>query len=324
MQCTLCPRECRIKEGRRGACFVRVNHGGRLILDTYGYCMGLQVDPIEKKPLNHFLPGTPILSFGTAGCNLTCDFCQNWNMSRCREMSAMMERALPTDIAELAVRHQCPSVAFTYNDPVIYLEYAEDTAAACHAKGVRCVAVTAGYIQSPAREDFFRFIDAANVDLKAFTEDFYRAHCGAKLETVKETLVHIRRETEVWLELTTLLIPGENDSPEEIDAMTKWVVSELGPDVPMHFTAFHPAYRLVDRDSTPPVTLRRAREIAQANGVRYTYVGNVRDDEGATTYCHQCHRALIRRSGYAIIENVLTPEARCPDCGAGCAGTFCV
>jgi len=291
------------------------------VLTTYGRSSGFCVDPVEKKPLNHFLPGSPILSFGTAGCNLTCKFCQNWDISRSRQTDTLADAASPEVIARAADRLGCRSVAFTYNEPVIFLEYAVDVAAACHAAGIRTVAVTAAEICPEPRREFFGCMDAANVDLKAFTESFYRDLCGGELAPVLETLEHLARDTEVWVELTTLLIPGENDSDEELDAMTRWVVEHLGPHVPMHFTAFHPDWRLLDRPATPPESLSRARRIALGNGVRYAYTGNVHDEDGGSTYCHSCGARLIGRDWYRLGEWQLVDGA-CAQCGTLCSGVF--
>jgi len=303
-------------------CFVRAAQDGQIVLTTYGRSSGYCVDPIEKKPLNHFLPGTPVLSFGTAGCNLACKFCQNWDISKSREMDTLMDQASPERIADTAVRLGCRSVAYTYNDPVIFQEYAVDVAHACRERGVRSVAVTAGYHSPEARASFYEAMDAANVDLKAFTERFYHDICAASLAPVLDTLRYLRHETDVWFETTTLLIPGENDGDEEMERMTAWVVEELGPDVPMHFTAFHPDWRMRDHPPTPPATLRRAREIARAAGVRYAYTGNVFDPEGQSTYCHVCGAVLIGRDGYTITTWNLDEEGRCTKCGTPCPGVF--
>ncbi|MCJ7754830.1 MAG: AmmeMemoRadiSam system radical SAM enzyme, partial [Thermoanaerobaculales bacterium] len=267
--CEVCPRLCKLKEGQRGFCFVRQNIDGGVVLTTYGRSSGFCVDPIEKKPLNHFYPGTGVLSFGTAGCNLACRFCQNWSISKSRETDTLADAASPEAIAQAASASGSRSVAFTYNDPVIFLEYAVDVAAACRDLGIATVAVTAGEILAEPRAEFFAQMDAANVDLKAFTDDFYKKLCGGELRPVLETLEYLVHETDVWVELTTLLIPGKNDSASEIDEMTRWVVETLGPDVPMHFTAFHPDFKMNDLPSTPPATLSRARGSAVDNGVRY-------------------------------------------------------
>jgi pyruvate formate lyase activating enzyme len=322
VQCDLCPRECRLHEGQRGFCFVRLRKDDRVVLATYGRSSGFCVDPIEKKPLNHFLPGTAVLSFGTAGCNLGCRFCQNWDISKSRETDTLADFASPEAIARSAVRLGCRSVAFTYNDPVIFLEYAIDVAKACHEVGLKTVAVTAGYVNAAARSEFFECMDAANVDLKAFSEDFYRKVCGGHLAPVLETLGYLRHETNVWLEITNLLIPGLNDSDPEIDGMTKWVVQRLGEDVPMHFTAFHPDWKMRNVPPTPPSTLARARRIAKENGLRHAYMGNVRDREGESTFCHACGTVVIERDGYQLGAWRLTGESRCGACGAPCAGVF--
>jgi pyruvate formate lyase activating enzyme len=322
IQCDVCPRACRLHEGQRGMCFVRGRQDDQVVLTSYGRSSGFCVDPIEKKPLNHYLPGTPVLSFGTAGCNLACRFCQNWDMSKSREMDRLMDSASPEGLAEAAARLGCRSVAFTYNDPVIFMEYAIDTAQACRERGIKSVAVTAGYVCEEPRRELYRHMDAANVDLKAFTEGFYRKVCAGHLQDVLDTLVYLKRETDVWFEITTLLIPGENDSPAEIERECGWVVDELGVDVPIHFTAFHPDWKMRDRPPTPASTLRRAREIAVAHGIRYAYVGNVHDPEGDSTYCHGCGETLIGRDWYELSTWNLTADGHCRRCGARCAGVF--
>jgi pyruvate formate lyase activating enzyme len=322
IQCDLCPRACHLREGQRGLCFVRKRQSDQIVLTTYGRSSGFCVDPIEKKPLNHFYPGTSVLSFGTAGCNLACKFCQNWDISKSREVDTLADSASPQRIASAAQELGCASVAFTYNDPTIFHEYAIDIARACRDVGVHTVAVTAGYVCEEPRREFFQFMDAANVDLKAFTEDFYRNICGAQLQPVLDTLVYLKNETEVWFELTTLLIPGENDSAVEIDAMTRWVAERLGPDVPMHFTAFHPDWKMRDKPPTPVQTLVQAREIAIGNGIRYAYTGNVHDEAGGSTYCHSCGACVIGRDWYQITAWGLDAEGRCRQCEAACAGRF--
>lgn len=321
VQCDVCPRECRLHEGQRGFCFVRACEGGEIVLTTYGRSSGFCVDPIEKKPLNHFLPGTPVLSFGTAGCNLGCKFCQNWDISKSREIDTLADSASPEAIADAALRLGCRSVAFTYNDPVIFLEYAVDVADACRERGLRAVAVTAGYVSPGAREELFAHMDAANVDLKGFTEGFYAKTCAGHLEPVLETLEYLVHETDVWVEVTTLLIPGLNDSDREIDDETRWFVERLGADVPLHFTAFHPDWKMRDRPNTPPATLTRAREIAVANGLRYVYTGNVHDRAGQSTYCHACMALLVERDWYELGAWNLE-DGRCAACGEACAGVF--
>ncbi|TVP84028.1 MAG: AmmeMemoRadiSam system radical SAM enzyme [Thioalkalivibrio sp.] len=322
VQCDLCPRLCRMKPGQRGACFVRANIDGQVMLTTYGRSSGYCIDPIEKKPLNHFLPGTPVLSFGTAGCNLACKFCQNWDISKSRELDTLMDRADPGIIARAAVATGCRSVAFTYNDPVIFHEYAQDVAAACRAQDIRTVAVTANYISEAARAEFYAGMDAANVDLKAFTERFYHRLTGAHLQPVLDNLEWLVKETSVWVELTTLLIPGENDSDAEIRQMCDWVVEHLGPKVPMHFTAFHPDFRMTDHPPTPVETLRRARRNALDAGIHYAYTGNAHDPDGQSTWCHACGQRLIGRAGYRIDSWNLTPEGRCNVCATPASGVF--
>ena len=322
LQCDLCPRHCRLQEGQRGLCYVRQRLDDEVKLVSYGRSSGFCVDPIEKKPLNHFYPGSGVLSFGTAGCNLACKFCQNWDTTKSREMDVMADRASPQQLTQAALETGCRSIAFTYNDPIIFMEYALDVAAACREHDIRTVAVTAGYIDPEPRVEFFQAVDAANVDLKAFTDRFYYKICGGHLAPVLETLQYIKHETETWLELTTLLIPGENDSTEELDAMTRWVVDHLGPDVPMHFTAFHPDWKMQDIERTPQSTLTRAREIARANGVRYAYTGNVRDPAGSSTRCHHCDALLIERDWHRLGHWGLDREGKCQSCGTRLAGYF--
>lgn len=322
IQCDLCPRFCKLRDGQRGMCFVRAAENGRLCLTTYGRSSGFCIDPIEKKPLHHYYPGTSILSFGTAGCNLACKFCQNWDISKSRETDTLADEASPARIARAAKAMGCRSVAFTYNDPVIFLEYAIDVAKACHELGIRTVAVTAGYICEDPRKEFFAHMDAVNVDLKAFTDRFYRELCAGDLQSVLDTLVYIKKETRVWLEITTLIIPGENDSDGEIDALSRWVAEKLGPEVPLHFSAFHPDWRMLNSPPTPPSVLKRARSIAVRNGLRYVYTGNVHDEEGGSTYCHTCGERLIGRDWYVLTGWNLAENGACTHCGTRCAGVF--
>src|SRR5436853_4649262 len=296
VQCDVCPRACKLRDGQRGLCFVRGADAGRIKLFSYARSSGFCVDPIEKKPLNHFLPGTSVLSFGTAGCNLACKFCQNWDMSKSREMDTLADSASPEDLADAAERLGCASIAFTYNDPVVFMEYAIDAAQACRARGIRSVAVTAGYMCAEPRAEFYRHMDAANVDLKAFTERLHHQICRGALAPVLETLEYLKRETRVWFEITTLLIPGENDSDDELDRLTGWIGDRLGPDVPLHFTAFHPDWKMLDKPRTPSATLTRARHIALANRLRYVYTGNVHDREGGSNWCPHCHTRPLERA----------------------------
>ena len=321
IRCDLCPRHCLIGQGKRGFCFVRENRQGELVSTTYGRSTGFCIDPIEKKPLNHFYPGSAVLSFGTAGCNLGCVFCQNWTSSRSRDTQAAADVADPQTIAKAAAELGCQSVAFTYNDPIIWAEYAIDTAVACHARAVKTVAVTSGFITADARGAFFQHIDAANVDLKGFTEEFYREYCGASLQPVLDTLKWLVEQSEVWLEITNLIIPGANDSPDEIQRMCGWIVDELGPDVPIHFTAFHPDFKLVDRGSTPPETLTAACVLAKRAGLRYVYAGNVSDRSHQSTYCPACGKMVIERAGYNLGDFQIA-DGRCRHCNAKIAGHF--
>jgi pyruvate formate lyase activating enzyme len=321
VQCDVCPRACKLRDGQKGLCFVRARDGDEIVLTSYGRSSGFCVDPIEKKPLNHFLPGSSVFSFGTAGCNLACRFCQNWDITKSKEIDTLTDAASPEAIARTARDLGCASVAFTYNDPVIFLEYAADTADACHELGLEAVAVTAGYICPEPRRELFGHLDAANVDLKGFTEDFYRHVCGGELHAVLDTLEHLR-DTDVWLELTTLLIPGLNDGDAELDAMTGWVVEHLGPDVPMHFSAYHPDYRMLDRPRTPPATLARARRIALTNGVRHAYTGNVHDPDGQSTFCAGCGTRVVERDWYRVGEYRVDEHGCCAVCGTRVPGVF--
>ncbi len=322
IQCDVCPRDCKLRNGQRGLCFVRKCEGDQIVLTTYGRSSGFCVDPIEKKPLNHFYPGSRVLSFGTAGCNLACKFCQNWDISKSREFDRLCDEATPEAIARAALATKCTSVAFTYNDPVIFLEYAVDTAKACHTLGIKTVAVTSGYIHPGARQEFFSHMDAANVDLKGFTDDFYHRLCAGHLQPVLDTLVYIKKETAVWLEITTLLIPGKNDSDAELTAMCDWMMKALGPDVPLHFTAFHPDWKMLDTPPTPAAVLTRARKIAQGAGLSYVYTGNVHDTAGGTSCCPACGEAMIVRDWYEILDYRLTPAGECSACGQQLPGRF--
>ncbi len=321
VQCDLCPRECKLHEGQRGLCFTRARQHDEIVLTSYGWSTGVWADPIEKKPLNHFLPGTLVLSFGTAGCNLACRYCQNWDISKARTDDILGQEAPPDRVAASAVARGCRSVAFTYNDPVVFHEYAIDTAHAAHAAGLKTVAVTAGYVNPDPRAEFFGVMDAANIDLKAFTDEFYHRYCAGSIEPVLDTLRYVHNETDVWLEITTLLIPGLNDSDEEIDAMTRWIMEHLGPDVPHHFTAFHPAFRMMDISRTSVSTLLRARQIAVGNGLHYVYTGNVPDEATQSTWCVGCGARLIGRVGYRITGRAIA-KGRCRECGRTIPGVF--
>ncbi len=322
VQCDVCPRACRLREGQRGLCFVRARVGDQVVLASYGRSSGFCVDPVEKKPLNHFLPGSSVLSFGTAGCNLACKFCQNWDISKSREIDTLADAASPEALARAAEALGARSVAFTYNDPTIFFEYAIDVADACHERGIKAIAVSAGYIEPGARRELYAHMDAANIDLKAFTEDFYHRVCAAHLAPVLDTLEYVRHETNVWLEVTTLLIPGRNDGDGEIDTLTRWIAEHLGADVPLHFTAFHPDYKMRDVPPTAASSLTRARQIGLANGLRYVYTGNVRDAEGGSTCCPSCGQAVVVRDWYVIGRYRLTSDGRCTACGTVLPGVY--
>jgi len=322
IQCDLCPRNCRLKDGQQGFCYIRESRGDEMVLTSYGRASGFCIDPVEKKPLNHFYPGSSVLSFGTAGCNLGCRFCQNWDISKAREDDRLTSPATPQKIAQAARKHGCKSIAFTYNDPVIFAEYAIDSSLAAHQLDIKTVAVTAGYITTEAREDFYRNIDAANVDLKAFTQKFYGKICFAELESVLETLIWLRNETNVWIEVTTLIIPDHNDSDEEITKLSNWFLENLGPDVPLHFSAFHPDFKMMDVPPTPPKTLSRARNIAKETGLYHVYTGNVHDTEGQSTYCHSCNNILIERNWYELGKWNLDDSGCCNKCGVKLSGHF--
>lgn len=321
VQCDVCPRACRLHEGQRGLCFVRARENDAIVSTTYGRSSGYCIDPIEKKPLNHFLPGTPVLSFGTAGCNLTCKFCQNWDISKSRDVDTLADEASPEQIAQAAQRLGCTSVAFTYNDPVVFLEYAVDTAHACRARGIKTVGVTAGYVESGPRAELFNAMDAINIDLKGFTEQYYRKVCGGHLGNVLESIEWAVKECPAWIELTTLIVPGHNDSDAELDRMTTWVLEHCGPDVPLHFSAFHPDWKMLDTPATPGSTLTRARKIAMGNGLRYVYTGNVHDVDGDTTFCPGCAAKVITRDWYEILDYRLD-HGKCQACGTQIAGVF--
>lgn len=322
IQCDVCPRNCKLREGQRGLCFVRANLDNQIKLTTYGRSSGYCIDPIEKKPLNHFLPGSPVLSFGTAGCNLACKFCQNWDISKSRDIDTLADAAMPEDIAKAAQSLNCLSVAYTYNDPVIFMEYAIDVAKECHKLGINSVAVSAGYTNPEPRKELYSYMDAANIDLKSFSEDFYYKITGSHLQPVLDTLVYLKKETKVWFEITNLVIPEENDSDAELEGMSEWIMTHLGPDVPLHFSAFHPDWKMMDKPSTPFMTLQRAREIALKAGLHYVYTGNVHDTVGSSTYCPNCKLPVIVRDWYQILDYRLDDTGHCSNCQTKIAGVF--
>ena len=319
--CTLCPRYCTIGKDQSGFCYVRQNIDGVLYSSGYGRPTGFAIDPIEKKPLNHFYPGTDILSFGTAGCNLGCKFCQNWTMSKARLDETRSFYASPEDVVSLAIKHDAPSIAFTYNDPTIIGEYVIDISRLARQEGIKTVMVTAGYIDKSARKDVYKYIDGANVDLKAFSENFYHKLTSSHLNDVLDTLIWLKNETSVWFEITTLLIPGENDSDEEIKQMCGWILSNLGDTVPVHFTAFHPDFKMFDRSPTSPEKVKHARKIALSEGIKYSYTGNIHDTEGHSTFCPECKEMLIKRSWHSVEFNYLHGD-KCKFCGSTIAGRF--
>ncbi|HET6438260.1 MAG TPA: AmmeMemoRadiSam system radical SAM enzyme [Anaeromyxobacter sp.] len=322
VRCTLCPRDCRLRDGQAGFCFVRENRGGQLVTTAWGRSTGFAVDPIEKKPLAHYLPGSTVLSFGTAGCNLGCRFCQNWEMSKARLSDQRAEDDwTPERVVDLARQEGTPGIAFTYNDPVIWAEYAIDVARAAHQAGLYTAFVTAGYVTPEARAEIFPHMDAANVDLKGFTEGFYSKLTLAHLAPVLDTLEWLAREARTWVEVTNLVIPGWNDDPAETRALSRWLVDHMGPDVPLHLTAFHPDFRMRDVPPTPPATLRRARELALSEGLHHVYTGNVHDPAGQTTYCPSCGEAVIERDWHAV-RRVRLRGSACAGCGTRIAGRF--
>nr|WP_319552290.1 AmmeMemoRadiSam system radical SAM enzyme [uncultured Vibrio sp.] len=320
--CDVCPRKCTLREGKRGACFVRMHRQGEIVLTSYGRSSGFCIDPIEKKPLNHFYPGSSVFSFGTAGCNLSCQFCQNWDISKSREFDTLCDTAMPEELAQTALKYGCKSLAFTYNDPVVFMEYAIDAAIVARELGLKSVAVSAGYICEEPREAFYRHMDAANIDLKGFTEHFYHKICHGHLQPVLDTLIYLRKETNVWFEITTLLIPGENDSDDELHAMCQWIFENLGPEVPLHFSAFHPDFKMLDKGRTPLSTLLRAREIALSHGLYFVYCGNVHDPKSDATYCPSCGKPIIERDWYQLGEYHLDDTGHCNHCGQKVPGRF--
>lgn len=322
IQCDVCPRACKLRSNQRGLCYIRGCENQQIVLYSYGRSSGFCIDPIEKKPLNHFLPGSAVLSFGTAGCNLACKFCQNWDMSKSRKMDTLADNASPDQLVHSALENACKSIAFTYNDPVIFMEYAIDTAIACHEKEIKAVAVSAGYMCEKPREEFYAHMDAVNIDLKAFSNDFYKKLCGAQLDPVLDTLKYIHQETKTWLEITTLLIPAENDSDKELNAMCQWLFDNLGPDVPLHFSAFHPDWKMLDKQPTPAESLTRARQIGINNGLRYVYTGNIHDPIGSSTYCPNCGNCVIERDWYVLSQYQLDDSGHCQQCGYQIPGFF--
>jgi pyruvate formate lyase activating enzyme len=322
VSCDVCPHHCTLREGKRGSCFVRMHHQGEIVLTSYGRSSGFCIDPIEKKPLNHFYPGSSVLSFGTAGCNLSCQFCQNWDISKSRQLDTLCDGAMPEQLAQTALKYGCNSLAFTYNDPVIFMEYAIDTAIAAHELGLNSVAVSAGYVCDEPRIEFYQYMDAANIDLKGFSERFYHKICHGQLQPVLDTLVYLKHHTQVWFEITTLLIPDENDSDAELHQMCQWLAEHIGSDVPLHFTAFHPDFKMLDKMPTPLHSLQRARNIALSYGLHYVYCGNVFDSQSESSYCPSCQHLLIERNWYQLGQYHLDDSGHCLHCGFKLAGRF--
>ncbi|WP_245703006.1 AmmeMemoRadiSam system radical SAM enzyme [Raineyella antarctica] len=332
LQCDVCPHQCQLADGEAGKCFVRVRQGERIVLTTYGLASGFCLDPIEKKPLYHFHPGTAVLSLGTAGCNLSCRPCRTWDEAVAKRVHRMAEEASPRAIAAAAHQWQATSVAFTYNDPAIYPEYAIDIARACHVQDVRTVAVTSGFMMPAVRRELFGVMDAANIDLKGFDEEFYQSFIGGSLRPVLDTLIYVRHRTSTWLEITNLLVPGHNDAPDRLRAMCTWIHDELGPDVPLHFSAYRPDPRMPETGlaasglagvpPTPPEALLRAVDIAREVGLRYVYSGGAGTPATGTTYCHGCGAALIEREGHTVQRYRITSQGRCPECRAVLPGAF--
>jgi pyruvate formate lyase activating enzyme len=321
VHCYLCPRHCHIGEGQAGFCYIRANEGGKLYSLGYAHPAALQIDPIEKKPLNHFMPGTKIFSMGTAGCNMGCFFCQNWDISKSRSDQVNSSYIPPEDVVLLAIRNGCPSIAFTYNEPTIWGEYVIDICKAAKEHGLNTVMVSNGYITYEAFHDIYDHIDAANIDLKAFTENFYGKITLTHLQPVLDTLKWLKNETNVWFEITNLMIPTLNDAPAESRQLAEWILENLGPDVPLHFTAFHPDFKLQDKPRTPAETLHAARRIALEAGLHYVYEGNIYSD-GANTVCPSCKELLVERSWHSVMKNRVTGEGRCPKCGYAVAGRW--
>ena len=325
VECQLCPKYCRIEPGHSGDCRVRINVDGKLISTVYGFPVSVHMDPIEKKPLFHFLPGSKIFSLATAGCNLHCLNCQNHSISQANPEDIPAYDLPPERLVSVAIREEAKSIAYTYTDPSIYYEYAYDSCVAARESGLRNVLVSAGYINQKPLRKLLKHVDAANIDLKAFTEDFYKDNCGGHLKPVLRAL-ETYVEMGVWLEVTNLVIPTLNDSDDEIQAMCKWMVKSLGDSVPIHFSRFHPRHKLKNLPATPGSTLERARAIALAAGLKYVYVGNLRSRTGENTYCpnHKCTdrgEPLIHRVGYRIVDNRLVNE-RCPNCATKVEGVW--
>ena len=320
IKCTLCPRSCIIDDLERGYCGVRENRQGAYYTLVYGKPCTIHVDPIEKKPLFHFLPASSALSLATVGCNVFCKFCQNWEISQSRPEQVSAMRVSPDEMALRAIQQNCHVVAFTYSEPVVFAEYMYDVAAVAKKSEIRSVMISNGFIQKQPMRDLCTVLDGVKIDLKAFTERFYRELVSGELKPVLDTLVLLRQE-KIWFEIVYLVIPGENDDRNELASLSRWIRSELGEDVPLHFTRFYPQYRMTNLPPTPIKTLQEARNIALDAGVHYVYTGNVPGDKGENTYCPACGKLLIRRLGYTVVENNLKSSS-CPACQKIIAGVW--
>ncbi|MFL7792346.1 MAG: AmmeMemoRadiSam system radical SAM enzyme [Anaerolineae bacterium] len=324
VQCQTCEHFCAVKPGEAGKCGVRRNVEGTLHLAVYGEAIAVHVDPIEKKPLFHFMPSGDILSIGTYGCNFRCPFCQNWQMSQARNFDDhrdyLGEPAMPKLLVDTCLKNNIQMIAYTYNEPTVFFEYTYDTAKLAHEHGIKNVYVSNGYMSQAALDMIEPYLDGINVDLKAFTEEFYNEHCQARLEPVKRNIAHMARETDIWVEITTLLIPGLNDSAEELRAMAAWL-AEVDPDMPWHVTAFHPDYQMQDRPRTAQRDLARAYEVGKEAGLHYVYVGNVMDADRESTYCPKCGEKLIQRRWYSVRE-LWRERGTCSKCGHAVAGVW--
>ena len=320
--CDVCPRHCRLKVGQSGFCKVRKNTGEKIELESYGHITLPAIDPVEKKPLYHFFPSSKILSFGTYGCNMGCRFCQNYNITKTQNNPFLLPKATPKELVKIAKKYNCKSIAFTYNDPVVFFDYAIDVANLARSEGIYTVAVSAGYICARAREQLFSKMDAVNLDLKSFSRDFYRKNCLADLDVVLDTIKYVHDNTNAWLEITTLLIEGQNDSDNELEAMCKWLVENVGANVPLHFSAFHGAYKFSNMPPTKYTTLKRAYDIARSMGINYVYTGNVINTETSCTYCRKCGAKLIERERFQVTNYNLDELSRCKKCSTKLDGCF--
>ncbi|MGM9992749.1 MAG: AmmeMemoRadiSam system radical SAM enzyme [Candidatus Bruticola sp.] len=322
LQCQLCPRQCILSPEQRGFCFIRHHINGHIINTSFAKTTGAAIDPIEKKPLYHFLPQSRVLSFGTLGCNMGCRFCQNSHITKNCHNNLSLSLP-PQKVGLAALNYSCSSVAFTYNDPIIWADYAIESAKVCHSLGLQTIAVTAGYIKAKARIEFFSYMDAANIDLKSIRPQFYKNYCQVDIEPILDTIIYVKEHTKCWLELTNLIIPDLNDSEQDLKDLSRWIVKELGPDVPIHFSAFHPAYLMKDKAKTNLTSLLKARDIALESGLHYVYTGNIAHPASQSTYCIKCGRLLIERLLNLIeFKDLNLEKGCCQGCGAPLPGRF--